>query len=153
MVRVTRVLLVVLVGCSSDEPRAVDLEGDVDAGPAADANPDLPRDLTPGVYELEWTCVDGCGPLQFPPGSFNRLEVSAGFELRWYVDAAINEQLSPAGLSDSLCVVSAGLEWSSGSTAAIGFCAEVGGPEADVVYTADFGPQPTRTYRVKAIPE
>jgi hypothetical protein len=144
-------MAVLLVACGEDPRGMPDGGVAADAG-EVDADPGAPRALTPGTYELEWTCLDGCGPLPFPPKTYNRLEVSEGFQLRWYTEAALNEKLAPAGLSDSLCVVSAALQYSEGATDAIGFCAEVDGPEADVVFTADYGPQPTRTWRAKALP-
>lgn len=144
------VLVVVLCGCSPNEPT---IAADASPGePDAEPDPDEPIALEPGVYDLEWTCLDGCGPLAFPPGTYTELVVSEGYDLTWRTAEAVNEQAVTALAGDSLCVEASALSYSSGSTAPIQFCPEIGGPVADVTYTANVGPMPVRVYRVKAMP-
>jgi hypothetical protein len=127
-----------LAACSPDEPMLIP-----DAGVLVG--------LTEGAYELEWTCLDGCRPLPFPPATFNRLDVQSGLVMRWYTEGAASE-MDTDGAADDDCVTSGPLEFSEGSTAPIQFCPADYGPEATVVYTAEFGDAQARTYGVKAIP-
>ena len=137
--------LVLLAACSSAEPTL-----EVDAGPGEpDATPG-PIALEPGTYAIDWTCIDGCGPLAFPPATYNRLDVSEGLALRWYTEGAVNELEVASAAADSLCVVSEALVYSEGATAPIEICPADDGPEADVTFTADYGPMPVRTHRLKA---
>lgn len=143
------VLVVLCLAACGPEPTTAPDGG---ALPEPDASTDEPLALEPGAYTLEWICIDGCGGLLFPPSTFNRLDVSNELELTFRTEATTNAQTVLAAEADSECVLAAALIYSEGETGAVQFCPAPGGPVATIVYTAEYGPMPERTWFVQAAP-
>lgn len=124
----------------------------VAADAAVDAAPEGPLGLRAGTtYALAWECREGCAPLPFPPGTYTHLAIDDALVARWFTDGTTNERVAQASADDQDGVTVEPLVYSTGATAPIRFRAAVGGPLAEVVYTAS-AVESISTYEVKAAP-
>lgn len=140
-------IAILLAACASGEPTLNELAAD--AGPPLDAAAG-PIALSPGSYELTWTCIDGCRPLLFPPSSYTELEAVSG-EVTFYTAGMGSAKV--VAMTNGACASVEALVYENGSTNSFEFCPAAGGPEAQVVYSATSGPDVDRTYAVTATPE
>ena len=149
------VVACVLGGCdggSADHDASVDAAPTADAGPRPDADPSVPVALEPGRYTLTWTCVTGCAPLLFPPGTYGLVEVSDGLALDYSAPGTTETYAATGQLDvDDGCVAVTAFSWSVGTTDPYRYCSAIGGPEAEVAYRPDSGS--LSTYLAHAIPE
>src|SRR5690606_10393521 len=123
--------------------------------PQLEPEPEAPTALGAGAWTLSWTCLDGCGPLPFPPRSFTDLDVVAADDgggtldlTFWATGAAI--ELAVAAELDGACVAAAPLSFETGTTGEVRFCPGAHGPRAEVTFSPTSGPAVPRTYRADA---